>query len=79
MFGDPLLHACVLYCSGTYFADNKTQTCVYTCPSEWELFGSSDTYECVELCPNYKFADELYPARPRTCRENCDSYYFKDN
>lgn len=47
MFGDPNSHACEYNCTANYFADNKTRTCVFTCPSDWELFGSLDTYECV--------------------------------
>ena len=35
MYGDSNAGSCVFYCSLSYFADNKTQTCVYTCPSDW--------------------------------------------
>lgn len=57
MYGDSNAGACVYFCTSTWFADNRTQTCVQTCPVEWELFGSFATYQCVSLCENYKFAD----------------------
>lgn len=79
MYGDLNAGACVLHCSIQYFADNKTQTCVFTCPADWELFGSTDTYDCVNLCPADSFADELYAARPRSCRSTCSNGYFSDN
>ena len=60
MFGDQYAGACVHYCSGlsgSVFADNKTQTCVATCPAEWEYFGDLDDWTCVSSCPDYTFAD----------------------
>lgn len=79
MYGDLNAGKCVLYCTNSYFADNKTQTCVYTCPADWELFGSTANYQCVNNCENYKFADALYAIRPRTCRPTCSNGYFADN
>ena len=38
-YADSLIWKCVLHCSSGYFADNRSQTCVPTCPVQWATFG----------------------------------------
>lgn len=39
MYSDINVYKCVFYCSNNWFRDNKTQSCVSECPSDWQLFG----------------------------------------
>ena len=76
MYGDIATHKCVFYCSENYYADNRTQTCVLTCPVEWEYFGDVVDQVCVSLCDNYLFAD---PNDNRKCNPACTAGFFADN
>ena len=46
-------------CDEPYFADNHTNKCVKTCPSNPKYFGDFFTGSCVYNCTNSQYADEL--------------------
>ena len=50
-YADSLVWKCVYHCSSGQYADNRTQTCVPTCPVQWALFGERHNFTCVSLCP----------------------------
>jgi len=76
MYADINVYKCVFSCSNNWFLDNKTKTCVPTCPADWKLFGDTLTYECVQLCPEGYFADAL---NSRLCYQTCSNAQFADN
>ncbi len=60
------------FCSlipGKTFADNSTNRCVTTCPSQPNYFASNQSYSCVFLCPSTPKMYADYSTR--TCVENC--------
>ena len=75
MYADWNAGACAFTCSIQYFADNRTQQCVPTCPAEWEYFGSILSYACVSLCEDNYYADKL---DNRECNLACTGGYFAD-
>jgi len=68
---------CASVCPGTnYFRDNRTQNCVYVCPSANSSLGLPDTYgdsttdACVPTCPSGWFAQNEIN---RTCVQVCQA------
>lgn len=66
MFGDTLLHECVLSCDQPYYADPESQLCETACTNS-SFYLDETTNSCVLVCP------EGYQSNPSsgTCQQNC--------
>ncbi len=69
-FGDLENKICVDLCSGIYYADNSTNTCVLTCPTNPSYYADSNSNICVFTCSS-GYSDNS----TRKCVEKCPINY----
>ena len=66
------------HCSGGQYADNRTQTCVGTCPVEWALFGGAVLPAMILAEPEVKGSVYIFQRSTAKGRQELGTYCFKE-
>lgn len=74
MFADSTINTCVVKCSGDYYGDELTRTCVKTCPIKYGYYAYPPNNRCYRKC--------IYPyfglLSTGFCVQNCPSNQFSN-